>query len=165
MTWVKIDDGFADHPKVVAAGALASWLFVCGLTYCSRQLTDGFIPSGQVRKLADVDDAVALAQVLITVGLWEKVEGGYRVVPSHQFIRFGADPTTQELRHSAEYKQWRRSVLQRDGWRCRYCQSDGDLHAHHIKPWATFPDDRFLVNNGLTLCAPCHKAVHHGECA
>jgi hypothetical protein len=55
MTWVKIDDGFADHPKVIEAGPMASWLFLCGLTYCSRQLTDGFIPAGQLRRLADVD--------------------------------------------------------------------------------------------------------------
>ena len=57
MSWIKIDDQFADHPKVLQAGPLASWMYVCGLTYAGRYLTDGFIPAGQVRKLADVDNA------------------------------------------------------------------------------------------------------------
>ena len=45
MSWIKIDDQFADHPKVLQAGPLASWLYVCGLTYSGRYLTDGWVPS------------------------------------------------------------------------------------------------------------------------
>jgi hypothetical protein len=48
MTWSKIDDQFYDHPKIVAAGPLGTALFVCGLSYCSRHLTDGFISTAQV---------------------------------------------------------------------------------------------------------------------
>lgn len=85
MAWAKIDDQFADHPKVIAAGPLASWLYVCGLTYCARLLTDGFIPTGQVRKLADLDRAMDLAQSLVEVGLWEEVAGGYLV---HDYLEY-----------------------------------------------------------------------------
>jgi len=85
MAWIKIDDQFADHPKIVAAGPLASWLYICGLTYCGRYLTDGWIPRGQVRKLADVDNPLELAQRLIEIGLWEVVDGGYQV---HDYLEY-----------------------------------------------------------------------------
>jgi hypothetical protein len=85
MPWVKLDDQFTDHPKVLACGPLASWLYVCGLAYCARLLTDGFIPEGQVRKLADVDDAKALANQLVAVNLWERCDGGYRVHDYHDY--------------------------------------------------------------------------------
>lgn len=85
MPWVKLDDQFPDHPKVLAAGPLASWLYVCGLGYCGRLLTDGFIPDGQVRKLADVENATELASRLVEVGLWDREEGGYRVHDYHEY--------------------------------------------------------------------------------
>jgi hypothetical protein len=85
MPWVKLDDQFADHPKIVACGPLASWLYVCGLGYCCRLLTDGFIPEGQVRKLADVEDAKGLAENLVEVNLWERCDGGYRVHDYHDY--------------------------------------------------------------------------------
>ena len=93
MTWIRLDDQFADHPKVIAAGPLASWLFVCGLTYCARYLTDGFIPAGQVRRLADVEDVTPLVTRLVTVGLWECVDNGYRV---HDYLDY--QPSADQVR-------------------------------------------------------------------
>lgn len=97
MAWVKLDDQFADHPKVNAAGPLASWLYVCGLTYCARQLTDGFIPAAQIRKLADVDNAGELASILVSVGLWEQVEGGYM---AHDYLKY--NPTAAQVKAERE---------------------------------------------------------------
>ena len=44
MTWLRIDDDFYDHPKIVAAGPLAIALHVLSMGYASRHGTDGFIP-------------------------------------------------------------------------------------------------------------------------
>ena len=44
MAWIKLDDGFADHPKLLAAGPLALVLQIRAFCYCSRHLTDGLIP-------------------------------------------------------------------------------------------------------------------------
>jgi hypothetical protein len=85
MPWLRLDDQFSDHPKIVEAGPLAGWLHVCGMLYCSRLLTDGFIPAGQVRKLADVDNATELAERLISVGLWDRADGGYQV---HDYLDY-----------------------------------------------------------------------------
>lgn len=83
MPWVRIDDQFPDHPKVVEAGPMAAWLYVCGLTYCARQLTDGFIPVAQVPRLVGGPGVGRLAARLVSAGLWEEVPGGYRV---HDFL-------------------------------------------------------------------------------
>jgi hypothetical protein len=98
MTWVRIDDQFPDHPKVVAAGPLAGWLAVCGLCYCNRNLTDGFIPRAVAHRLTSFehigietggdgqtfavgDDASCewMAQVLVEHGIWREVAGGYAI--------------------------------------------------------------------------------------
>jgi hypothetical protein len=79
MSWVKLDDQFTDHPKIAKAGPMAAWLFVCGLAYCGRFLTDGLIPREQVRRLADIDDPMAQAAKLVSVGLWHETSGGFQV--------------------------------------------------------------------------------------
>lgn len=69
------------------------------------------------------------------------------------------------IRHSAEYKRWRYDVYLRDRFTCQRCGDDrgGNLHAHHILPFAHFPLCRVLVVNGITLCDMCHKEVHGGN--
>lgn len=63
------------------------------------------------------------------------------------------------LRNSTEYKLWRVAVFERDGYKCVWCGSSksGNLEADHIKPFAIFPDLRFAIDNGRTLCKDCHK--------
>jgi hypothetical protein len=63
------------------------------------------------------------------------------------------------------YNEWRNLVLERDGYRCQKCQkqfgrSEIGIHAHHIKSYKEFPDRRFDVDNGITLCKPCHMLLH-----
>lgn len=81
----------------------------------------------------------------------------------------GITPYNKGLRTSSNYKIWREFVFQRDDWTCRDC---GDrsrkghiirVEAHHIKPFATFPELRFDVSNGLTLCKECHDKKPKGK--
>jgi hypothetical protein len=87
MSWVKIDDGAPDHPKLLAAGAEACWLWVCGLAYCNRQpKRTGLIPEAKVSVLYPVKNAAKLAERLVKVGLWERAEGGgYQI---HDYLDF-----------------------------------------------------------------------------
>lgn len=106
MTWVRLDDQFVDHPKVAAAGPLAAWLYVCGLTYSARYLTDGFIPASQVRRLADLPEPAALAAKLIEVGLWECDGDGYRVHdyldynPAAELVKRERDANAERMRNA-----------------------------------------------------------------
>ena len=72
-------------------------------------------------------------------------------------------PRPQDSRRSSKYNTWRMAVYRRDGFKCRFCGDDDQIHAHHIKPWADYPDLRFDVDNGITLCPTCHRAIHRKE--
>ena len=62
------------------------------------------------------------------------------------------------LNKSKPYIAWRTSVFERDDYTCQGCgQVGGYLEAHHIKSWAYYPEHRFDITNGLTLCKPCHS--------
>lgn len=62
--------------------------------------------------------------------------------------------------YSFEYTTWRRAIFERDGYRCQVCcQVGGYLTAHHIKSWAHYPELRYDINNGITLCESCHMKI------
>ena len=64
---------------------------------------------------------------------------------------------------SLEYKIWRDKVFFRDNFTCQDCgRRGGDgkkiiLNADHIKPFSLFPELRFELENGKTLCKECHQ--------
>jgi len=101
MPWVKLDEQFTEHPKILKAGPLGLVLQVRGLCYCNRNLTDGFIPKSQVEMWASdlkqvathlvgpqytfaskqngSDLAAELGSYMVNFGLWEDAEGGYQI--------------------------------------------------------------------------------------
>ncbi|MEW2069027.1 hypothetical protein [Streptomyces sp. NPDC007346] len=73
-TYVRVHDGLPDHPKIIEAGGEAGWLYICGLAYASRQLTDGVLPRRLVPRLTDSSKPEASASALVRVGLWHEGE-------------------------------------------------------------------------------------------
>jgi hypothetical protein len=60
-----------------------------------------------------------------------------------------------------EYKKWRISVFSRDEFICKKCNNKAKyLEAHHIKNWNDYPEDRYLIDNGITFCRDCHIEFH-----
>lgn len=51
---------------------------------------------------------------------------------------------------------WKNAVKERDGNKCIKCGIQINLSCHHIKPWRNFPELRFEISNGMTLCKICH---------
>ncbi len=74
------------------------------------------------------------------------------------FWKGGLVSINAKIRASLEMKIWREAVFKRDNWTCVWCsQKGGKLHADHIKPFALFPELRFAIDNGRTLCVSCHR--------
>ena len=71
----------------------------------------------------------------------------------------GITPINKAIRSSLEYKLWREAVFRRDKWTCVWCgyNKGGILNADHIKPFAYYPELRFAIDNGRTLCIHCHR--------
>lgn len=118
MVWVAIDAKAPRHLKQLRAGPAACWLWVCGLAYCQQELTDGFIPRETLSLLGVFTDLEALTGVLVGVGLWEPVEGGYRV---HDYLDY------QQSREQVETKMAQRREHARAAAHARW-------HAQSIAP-------------------------------
>lgn len=97
---------------------------------------------------------------------WNKGLKGYKKGTEH--YRWIADRTKlvqKQQRNDYAYVEWRKSVRDRDGWKCKISNGDclGKIVAHHILPWAKFPELRYEVNNGITLCRFHHPRRREDE--
>jgi len=79
--------------------------------------------------------------------------------PNSPAWKGGATEAGKLIRNSADYRDWRTAVFQRDNYTCVDCGDDrgGNLEADHIKPFSLFPALRLDVSNGRTLCQDCHR--------
>lgn len=94
--------------------------------------------------------------------------GTYRRENSNMW-KGGITPVNIAIRNSKEYKRWREAVFTRDQHSCQDCGEKSRvgravyLNAHHIKPFATHPELRLDVSNGITLCKSCHDKKPKGK--
>lgn len=102
MSWVRIDDGFLDHPRIKPLSDRAVREFLSGLSYSMRYLTDGHVPDHAVRN-------ARAAVELDAAGLWLRVDGGWHV---HDWKQW--NPTADEIRQRRE-KDAERKRRQRRG--------------------------------------------------
>lgn len=107
MSWFKVDDHLAMHPKVVCAGNRAMGLWVRAGSWACDQLTDGFIPTQMISPLGGTR---ADARQLVAAGLWTAVEGGWK------FHDWGdSNPTRDEV----EAQRAKRAEAGRKGGRSK----------------------------------------------
>jgi len=125
MSWVQMDDHFADHPKVLGMGdfaPLAIALQVRAFCYAARYLTDGFIPDGAIPGLlmsfdkwgietggvpgmmsvgssADLFDWPAM---MVSAGLWEAREGGFAI---HDYLEYNPSKAVVLKRRESDRKR------------------------------------------------------------
>lgn len=77
---------------------------------------------------------------------------------NHYNWKGGVTSLNEKIRKSLEYREWRKAVFERDNYTCQNCGKRGGwLEADHIKQFAYYPNLRFAISNGRTLCKPCHR--------
>lgn len=102
----------------------------------------------------------------------EKISIGHRGSKAYNW-KGGVTEFRKKLRTIFEYRQWRSDVFHRDGFTCQACGDDtgGNLEADHVTPFASIIQKYEIttndqarkcealwdINNGRTLCVPCHK--------
>ena len=73
----------------------------------------------------------------------------------------GITPINKIIRSSEEYSLWRNAVFKRDNYTCIWCgQLRGNIETDHIKPFSIYPELRFAIDNGRTLCHNCHTKTY-----
>lgn len=107
MSWLRIDDTFVDHPKLVSLGGIpARWAFLELLSYCAKHKTDGYFPaaiSESHRRLTP-----AFIAHCVEVGLVDKEEDGSLRIHDFAVYNPGKDPTG-----AVRQQRWRNA--QRNG--------------------------------------------------
>lgn len=145
MTWVKIDDGFFEHPKTLAVGEDAAFLFLAGLGYCNKNLTDGMIPKAMLRRLTRRPTrglADRLCAVLVPgKGPYWHDRGDY--YESHEYLAWNDSRATVLARRERDRKRKKDSERNPDGSREGFhaeseVDSDGPLHS---APLHSSPED------------------------
>lgn len=66
-------------------------------------------------------------------------------------------------RDSKEYKQFIKTVLERDNYTCQCCGSKNNPQVHHVLNYSSHKKLRIDVNNGITLCECCHSPMIFGS--
>lgn len=117
------------------------------------------MPEEQKRKIAETNRQQGaikrLRDHIAKNGAWNKGKTGLGGYHWSGYVRVTPDATL--FRSTIAYKEWRRQVLVRDDFTCQMCGArGGKLHADHILPYSSHPELRLSLENGRTLCIPCH---------
>jgi hypothetical protein len=110
VTWLRLEDDFADHPKIRDLDEYALAVHVWALCDCARHLTDGFVAAASLMRCPYAHTRVARSRALAKLtrsGLWEVEDGGYRI---HDYLEYNPDRASvlEKRRLSAERQQrWR----------------------------------------------------------
>lgn len=116
MAWVRIDDQFTEHPKLVEAGPLAVAMQMAGLCYANRQLTDGLLPRKIVARFMpsvcfdpETGEEITwkdVARRLVEIGVWDEVDEGYLI---HDYLEY--QPSRAEVEAEREAARQRMAEL------------------------------------------------------
>jgi hypothetical protein len=102
MSWLRIDDGFAEHPKLVNLSDAAFRTHVSALCYASRNLTDGHVPAAVAKQFTrnrrkPIND-------LVDAGVWAR-NGSHGFV-IHDYLVYN-EPRDDVLKRRAEVSKIR----------------------------------------------------------
>lgn len=73
--------------------------------------------------------------------------------------------TSERKKDDVQYIYWAKAIKTRDKWTCALKNNEcrGRLEAHHILPWRDYPELRYEIKNGITLCHLHHPHGYEEE--
>jgi predicted restriction endonuclease len=96
--------------------------------------------------------------------MWGKTQPEYvKEAVRRATSKGGVTPINLLIRRSYAYLKWRKQVFERDRYTCQFCGAHTGnghrvtLNADHVKSFALYPELRFEISNGRTLCLSCHR--------
>jgi hypothetical protein len=104
VTWSRLDDGMADHPKYEKFGALrlaALGLQTAALCHCAKYLTDGVISRERVEVIGAALEPGVLEKLIagmLEYGIWQHHDDGGFVV--HDYLEY--NPSRKAVLHERE---------------------------------------------------------------
>lgn len=128
MSWARLDDGFADHPKVLALSDAAFRLHVCAMAWSARRATDGLIVRRDIRVLVGMlndfhGDPMSLVAELVDakspgkgIGLWEPICQDWKIHdwddynPSADEVAADRAAAKERMKRAREAKRARSSI-------------------------------------------------------
>lgn len=149
MSWVKLDDRFFDNPKVAALSDGAQLAYLKAVTYCARELTDGYVPVKKAREYATARMIKELAP-----GLWEPTEGGFVV---HDYLDY--NPTRAQVQ--AEREAAKRRMQGRSSGRSSGETSGGNSEAPVNPTPHPYPDPDPVKPGGATPAKTAARPPRH----
>ncbi len=153
--WNKGKRGLIKHSKETKA-KLSLFMKTRGNKNGLMVFQKGNIPWNKGKKMS-LETRIKMSQAKLGVpkseetkkrmGDWQRGDKHYRWNPNRSEVRY-------DRRNDPEYKQWRKQVWLRDNFKCKIGNPDcfGRIEAHHILSWSKYPELRYNINNGITLC-------------
>lgn len=134
MAWVRIDDHFTEHPKLVQAGPLGVAMQIAALCYANRHLTDGELPANIVARFMptvcydpETGEEITwrdVADRLVEIGIWHKTDGGYLI---HDYLEYQPSKADVEAERAAARERMARIRSKR---KANQSRSSDDVRAN-----------------------------------
>ena len=110
MTWVRIDDGFPNHPKIISLSDGAFRLYITALCYSNAYLTDGIIPLKTVKKLSNSRHISAL----VAANLWQISEDEITILAYEEY-QFTKERVESERKNARARMEKHRTLRRTNG--------------------------------------------------
>jgi 5-methylcytosine-specific restriction endonuclease McrA len=170
MSWLRIDDGFAQHPKLQGWTPAQKWALVEIFCYCARHKTEGHVPND----LALLPRGVT-AKVLTLAeesGFLDRTPDGFLAVHDWSIYNPSDATAAERMRRwrartptvrKGKWEAARTQVYERDQGKCVDCGTVHDhWHADHQPPRDVLGErglSIYDISYIVTRCPSCHAKV------
>jgi len=105
MAWARIDDQYAEHPKIVALSDRAFRLHTAAICLANRKLTDGHLSTTDTRVLLALTKATRKhVAELVYGGNWDTNGDGWVI---RDYLQWNPDAETVKARREADRRRKR----------------------------------------------------------